>query len=219
MRSEERLGRLLAAWREESLRPPRAEGRERARAAMRGALTAEAALRRSARPLPRRLGLPRPLLAGAALLVAGLVVVGVLGWNAPAGSPLFGVRAARQGIQLALPGADRASLHLAFAQADLGDARRGIDPAASLRDARAELAAARAELPGNRSSPLWTRYGEDVASLRNAEREIEGGSRAEPPEGPAPAAGGIASPSAEPAGGGTSPANGGDGAESGGGDG
>lgn len=226
MRSEERLERLLSAWRAESMRPARPEPRDRARAAMHAALSAPAGQPQAWRPLLlRRRGLARrPLLAAAALVVAAAAVLGVLGWNAPAGSPLFGVRAARQSVQLALPGADAAALHLAFAEADLGDANRGINPAASLADARAELAAARTVLPSDRSSPLWTQYGDDLASLSTAEREVERGDRSTP--GPLPSASAGARetpentapstetpPSSAPAGEGTSGEGGGDGGE------
>jgi hypothetical protein len=59
--------------------------------------------------------------------------------NAPPGSALFVVRAARQGLMLRLPGSDDAVLHLRFAEQSLTEARDRIDPEQSLANARAEL--------------------------------------------------------------------------------
>jgi uncharacterized membrane protein YgcG len=163
------LDDLLAAWRDDAWWEPNPEARERARAAMHLALGS-----RSRRPLsawaglrlrPRRLVRRHPLLTGLAGAVAAVVVVAAVGWNAPPGSPLYGVRAARQSVQLALPGADTAALHLQFAEADLTDAQAGLDPASSLADARAELAAALPALPADHGSPLWGRYNQDQALL------------------------------------------------------
>lgn len=186
MRSEERLERLLAAWHDESRRPPRGDPRDRARAAMHQARRA-AGTAHSRRPwllLGPRPGPRRALLAGVTMVATAIAVIGVLGWNAPAGSPLFQVRAVRQGIQLALPGSNAAALHLGFAEADLADAGRGENAAPSLQDARNELAAARAVLPSDRTSPLWGRYEDDISSLEADREKIEG-------EGPTTPGGGA----------------------------
>jgi hypothetical protein len=176
MRSEERLERLLAAWHEDSRRPPGEEARERMRTAMHQARRLGAAAPR--RPLSGllhpRFGLRRSVLAGVTVVATAAAVVGVLGWNAPPGSPLFQVRSVRQGIQLALAGSDAAALHLGFAETDLADARRGENTASSLQDASNELAAARAVLPPDRSSPLWHQYDDDIASLQADQEGIEG---------------------------------------------
>ena len=166
--AETTLTAFLAAWREDSLLPPLPAAREQAKAAMLGALVASRGRRHvwafsllaGYRPRFRHI-----LLGAASFAVAGAVLVGVLGWNAPAGSPLYGVRAARQGIQLALPGANPATLHLQYAEAFLTDARSGKDRSASLVDARAELDAAHRDLPVNHGSPLWTRWSSDEAQL------------------------------------------------------
>jgi len=184
------LGSRLAAWRAESLRPPEPAARERAREAMHAARARS--FRSRGLPLAPhlRLRLRHPVLAGLCGVVAGATLLGVLGWNAPAGSPLFGVRVARQGVQLALPGADAATLHLEFAEVDLADARGGIDPSSSLADARAELAAALPELPADHGSPLWSRYDGDLTVLATEQVRLQS-----PPAPPAPA---TLTPSAEP---------------------
>lgn len=177
--AETTLTAYLAAWREDSLLPPLPAAREQARAAMLAALVA----RRGRRGIwafsslaGYRLRFRHTLLGAASLAVTGAMVVGLLGWNAPAGSPLYGVRAARQGIQLALPGANPATLHLQYAEAFLTDARSGKDRSASLADARAELDAAQRDLPVNHASPLWTRWSSDEAqlNLESDQQEPEG---------------------------------------------
>jgi hypothetical protein len=179
----------LAALREDSRRSPRPFRREQARAAMHDAL----ALNSSARhrivhrllphaPWPARASLA---LAASSGVLAAIVVVGALGWNASPGTPLYGVRAARQSVQLALPGADVAALHLQFAEQDLGDARQGGEPAASLAGAGMELAAARGALPADQASPAWIRYETDEAALSAEQTQLEG--NAVPPVFPPPA--------------------------------
>jgi hypothetical protein len=126
----------------------------------------------------------RVRLAGFVGAVAVAAAVAGVGWNAPAGSFLHGVRVARQSVQLAVPGADLAGLHLQFAEQSLADARDGINAAASLADARSELDAAREVLPANHSSPLWTRWGDDEAVL-GTEEEPPAASGGPPPGVPA----------------------------------
>jgi hypothetical protein len=114
-------------------------------------------------------------LAASTTVLAAAVVVGTLGWNAAPGTPLYGIRAARQSVQLALPGADVATLHLQFAEQDLEDARQGGRADASLAGAETELAAARAALPADRSSQAWRRYEADEAALAADQSQFEGG--------------------------------------------
>jgi len=140
----------------------------------------------------------RVRIAGFVGAVAVAAAVAAMGWNAPAGSFLHGVRVARQSVQLAVPGADLAGLHLEFAEQSLADARDGIDPAASVADARSELDAARGVLPPDHSSPLWTRWGDDEAILGTEEAAPAGGgdpSAGVPAGGSAPSAAAPHSPS------------------------
>jgi hypothetical protein len=171
------LASYLIAWREDSLRPPLPQARERARNAMRVAAASAARHRYRVRalslPFGVRLRLGPALLGGAAAAVVAGVVVGLLGWNAPAGSPLYGVRAARQTIQLVLPGADLAALHMQYAEASLLDAHNDINATASLANARNELDAAQRQLPTDRSAPLWTRWEHDESQVATEESEQE----------------------------------------------
>jgi hypothetical protein len=168
------LASYLIAWREDSLRPPLPQARERARNAMRAAATSPVGryrVRALSLPFGVRLRRAHALFAGAAAAVIGGVIVGLLGWNAPAGSALYGVRAARQSIQLVLPGAERAALHLQYAEASLLDAHNDTNPIASLANARTELDAAQRDLPADRSTPLWTRWERDESQLATEETE------------------------------------------------
>lgn len=179
---------LLAAWRHQSLQHPRALARERARTVMQAAVVSAGGRRTRGVMLPSlpwspslRLRHGRPVMAAAAAAVAA-TVVGALGWNAPAGSALYGVRAVRQSVQLAIPGTDLAGLHMQFAEQDLADARAGASTAA-LTDARAELAAARGALPPDHRSPLWVRYDTDEATLVTESASLDSPTR---PPLPAP---------------------------------
>jgi hypothetical protein len=162
----------LDAWRESSRRAPRRHARERALGAMVTALASAATAPRPRshhfRPRFRHAG----LIAGVGTLAA-TVVVAAAGWNAPPGSALFAVRAARQGVMLKLPGSDDAALHLQFAEQSLAEARDRIDPEQSLANARTELAAALRELPSERTSPLWARYYSDERRLLAEESQLE----------------------------------------------
>ena len=162
----------LTAWRDDSRRFPRPLARERARAAMHAALasgTAPVGARSAALRIHPRW---RARLTGSVVALAAAAAVVALGWDAPAGSPLFGIRSARQGVQLVLPGADAASLHLQFAEQDLADARVGTDLASSLADAGSQLRSALSALPSDLGSPLWARYEDDQTTLANAEKGI-----------------------------------------------
>jgi hypothetical protein len=162
----------LDAWRDRSRRAPRRHARERALDAMLTALAstpmAPPARPHHFRPRFRHAG----LIAGAGTLAA-TVVVAAAGWNAPPGSALFVVRAARQGVMLKLPGSDDAALHLQFAEQSLAEARDRIDPEQSLANARTELAAALRELPSERTSSLWARYYSDERRLLAEESQLE----------------------------------------------
>jgi hypothetical protein len=162
----------LDAWRESSRRAPRRGARERALDAMVTALASTAVGRRTRphlfRPRFRHAG----LIAGVGTLAA-TVAVAAAGWNAPAGSALFVVRVARQGVMLKLPGSDDAALHLQFAEQSLAEARDRVDPKQSLANARAELAAALRELPSERTSPLWVRYYSDERLLLAEVSQLE----------------------------------------------
>ena len=169
---EPMLASQLGAWRQASRQEPRRHARERALDAMLAALAAGAAAPRARAPLFRPRFRHAGLLAATATLAA-TVGVAAAGWNAPPGSALFVVRAARQGVMLKLPGSNDADLHLQFAEASLAEARDGMDPGQSLADARAELAAALPELPADRTSSLWARYRTDEATLTADESDLE----------------------------------------------
>jgi uncharacterized membrane protein YgcG len=167
------LSASLDAWRQSSRRGPRRHARERAHDAMLEAMVA-ASRRGPARSffsLRPRFG-HAGLIASTATIVAAASVAAA-GWNAPPGSALFVVRAARQGVMLKLPGSNDATLHLEFAEQSMADARERINPAQSLRDASAELAGAFSELPSDQTTPLWARYHLDEATLLSEESEFE----------------------------------------------
>jgi uncharacterized membrane protein YgcG len=188
---EPQLSASLDAWRLSSRRAPRRHAQERAHDAMLDAI--KAAPRRS-----RAGGLfgfsIRPRFAHAGLIASTATIVAAAsvaaaGWNAPPGSALFVVRAARQGVMLKLPGSDDAALHLAFAEASLADARDRVNPMQSLADAATELGAAFTELSSDRSSPLWPRYRLDEATLVSEEGGIEAETPSPVPAGATPSPG------------------------------
>jgi hypothetical protein len=182
---EPMLAAQLGAWREASRQEPRRHARERALDAMLAAVTAGAAVPRARAPLFRPRFRHAGLLAATATLAA-TVAVAAAGWNAPPGSALFAVRAARQGVMLKLPGSNDADLHLQFAETSLAEAHDGVDPEQSLADARSELAAVLPELPADRASPLWSRYRTDQATLASEESELESEGRTPGPGVPTP---------------------------------
>jgi hypothetical protein len=161
--------RLLAAFdalRDESAAPADRAAMEKARAAMHQA--------RAVQPQRRGLALiaeqirhavtPRRLLAGGAGLAAGLAVVAGLGWNAPAGSPLHGVRVAHEAVVLALPGSDRVGLDLDYAEARMREAQQQAGSwSSSLDEAGRLLDDARQHLVAG--SPRWPRWENDEKLL------------------------------------------------------
>ncbi|MFZ0129900.1 MAG: hypothetical protein WB808_13790 [Candidatus Dormiibacterota bacterium] len=171
----------LDAWRQSSRRAPRRHARERAHDAM-----LDAIIIASRRPLTggflsfRRRFSHAGLIASAATVMAAAGVAAA-GWNAPPGSALFLVRAARQSVMLKLPGADDTALHLEFAEQSMAEARDRINPAQSIADAANELGVAFAELSGNPSSPLWPRYRLDAAALLTEESGLQPASPPSPP--------------------------------------
>ncbi|HUZ69395.1 MAG TPA: hypothetical protein VMU65_06745 [Candidatus Saccharimonadales bacterium] len=178
---EPQLSASLAAWRAASRRAPRSHATERARDAMLAALVSPHATRR------RRSWMLRPRFAHSGAIAAMATVVAAAGvaaagWNAPPGSALFVIRAARQSVQLKLPGTNDAALHLQFAEQSLADARAHVNPQQSLTDARAELNAALLELPTDRSSALWNRYSNDETTLASEESGL-GNEDGTPPAG------------------------------------
>ena len=194
---EPQLSASLDAWRLSSRRAPRRHAQERAHDAMLDAI--KAAPRRS-----RAGGLfgfsIRPRFAHAGLIATTATIVAAAsvaaaGWNAPPGSALFVVRAARQGVMLKLPGSDDAALHLAFAEASLADARDRVNPTQSLADAATELDAAFTELSSDRSSPLWPRYRLDEATFLSEEGGVEAETPSPVPAGATPRPGEDDTPS------------------------
>lgn len=189
------LALAFAALRSESGVAPRPEAMHAARAAMHraratsdhsgavGGLTLGGRL--------RRVVTAHRLTAGAGAGVAGLVVVAALGWNAPASSPLHAIQLAHEQISLDLPGSDRVSLDLGFAESRLGEARTdgsgsALDEARGLlNDARGNLAA---------GSPLWSRWQDDEQRLGEL-RDGEEGSPSTPGGAPDGSGGGSTAPS------------------------
>ncbi len=180
------LSVALDAWRLSSRRAPRRHARERAHDAMLDALIV-AARRPVARGFLsfRRRFSHAGLIASAATVMAAAGVAAA-GWNAPPGSALFVVRAARQGVMLKLPGADDIALHLEFAEQSLAEARDRINPAQSIADAANELGIAFTELSANPSSPLWPRYRLDEATLLTEETGLQQPSQPSPPVATSP---------------------------------
>lgn len=163
--------RLLDAFdslRAESAAEPEAAAMQAARAAMHRAIARQ--------PQRHRLGLlaehirlaltPRRLAAAGGSLAAGLAVVSVLGWNAPAGSPLHAVRVAHESLVLSLPGSDRVALDLDYAEARMREARQQTGSwAPSLDEAGRLLDDARQHLTAG--APLWSRWENDESTLQD----------------------------------------------------
>jgi len=170
------LQRAFEALREESSPAPRPEAMAAARAAMHQARTVELE-RTPLQRLGRRVGAAltvHRLMAGGTGLAAGVAVVALLGWNAPAGSPLHGVRVAHEQIALVLPGSDRAGLDLGYAESRLEQAQRDGSTAA-LDEAQRLLDDAHAHLSAG--SALWPRWERDEKLLGELRHDDgEGGS-------------------------------------------
>jgi len=162
-----RMEDAFAALRDESAAPPRPEAVENARRAMHlavGERNRGGAAVRLAERLRRGLLLHR-LAAAAAGAALGLGAVTALGWNAPVGAPLHVVQVAHEQITLSLPGIDRASLDLSYAEARLAQAAAGDSASAALGEAQGLLDDAHAHLPANTSTAVWTRWRDDTARL------------------------------------------------------
>ncbi len=103
------------------------------------------------------------LMAKVAALAA--TAVAVIGWSAPAGTLLHGVRLARETIARTLPGANRLDVDLGVAEQYLAEAARNEAPADSESEARLFLDDARGLLPPNRNDPLSLRWQNDENAL------------------------------------------------------
>lgn len=196
----------LLALRDDSRVPPRPEAVAAARAALLASVAVQPRRRRFlALPAlhPRS---PQRLRLAMAAIGVGCAAVVALGWNAPAGTALHGIRTARERVQIAFPGSDGVSLRLSFAEGRMADARAGVQAAASLREAQDLLDAARPSLPSNASDPMVRRFDAD-------EQELGGLEAAQPSTG----SGATGSPDGAPASGGPTgsghPAAGGQGGE------
>lgn len=177
------LTRHLAGWRADSLRSPRPEAMAAARRAMLAARGAEAPGGwRSALGLrPRR---PRRLLvASAAASLAVLTPITVLGWDAPAGTPLHGVWVVKEHVALAVPGVDHVALTLQFAEQSLADARAGHDPRDSAAEAASLLDSVAGDLTAGGGPALRARWIRDEAELTAIEDDLA------PPRTPVPGEG------------------------------
>ena len=174
MTERDRLFDALADLRRESEITPSSHFQQSARAAMhavaatrrRRAFNAVAAMRLRIAIVPS---------IGAAAAVAASVLI--IGWSAPAGSPLYAIRTAHEELQLLAPGIDRCAAELGDAESRLADASGGRDRSASLAAASLLLAAARADLPANHSSPDWPRWTRDEQQLAAFQTHDDGGKR------------------------------------------
>jgi hypothetical protein len=173
-----RLQSAFAALRQESSTPPRPAAMAMARAVMHQARVARPRTRVSALPLftgqLRRAFTTGRMMAAGGGLATGLAAVSVLGWNAPAGTPLHVVRLAHEQIALAVPGVDRTGLELSYAESRLQDAVQGTSRAASLDEASRLLADAHGQLPADHGSAVWSRWQDDQKQLDGL-REQHGG--------------------------------------------
>lgn len=186
-----RLAAAFAALRAESAEPAEPDSVAAARRAMHlaaaqrdGRSTAAVVRER----LARTLTLHRLMAAGSGVAVA-LATVTALGWNAPAGAPLHVVQVAHEQIALALPGIDRASLDLSYAEARLTQAATGQSEADALGEAQRLLDDAHAHLPSDHADSRWQRWQEDSNRLATLREEPAGGEDqggATPQAGPSP---------------------------------
>lgn len=177
------LARHLAAWRADSRSAPRPEAIAEARRAMLAAPPpASAAGWRSLLGLrPRRRG--RLVVATLAAGLAVLTPITVLGWDAPAGTPLHGVSVVKEHVALAVPGVDHVALTLQFAEQSLADARAGHDPRDSLAEAKSLLDGVAGELPADGGAAVRARWSRDEAELAAIEDDLAGSETAAPAEG------------------------------------
>ncbi|HEV7677624.1 MAG TPA: hypothetical protein VGQ42_03560 [Candidatus Dormibacteraeota bacterium] len=182
------LQSAFAALRQESSAPPRPAAMAVARAAMHQARVAPR--RAGVAPLPlfadrlRRAFTPGRMTAAGGGLATGMAAVALLGWNAPAGSPLHVVRIAHEQIALAVPGADRIGLQLSYAESRLRDAVQGTATAASLDEAAQLLGDVHGGLPGDHSSALWSRWQVDQNQLDHLREQQRGEDGSGSPGGP-----------------------------------
>lgn len=180
----------LDAWVEESRIAGRPAGMSAARAAMHAAAPAPGGRRRLVALAPAVRRHPWRL-TGAGLAAAAAVAL-VVGWNAPAGSPLHQVRLGREDLALAFArGSSGVELRLQYAEDRLREAQAGAHPADSLAEAGSLIDGARGDLSADRTDPLWTRWVIDEADLQG-QRTVLGSS---PP--PAPTATPASTPGGE----------------------
>ncbi|HXA30054.1 MAG TPA: hypothetical protein VN193_15030 [Candidatus Angelobacter sp.] len=194
-----RLAAGFAELHRQGAEPVRPEALDAARRAMHLAVAERLERRRAALLVERlrRVVTPHRVLAGAAGATVALVAVTALGWNAPPGAPLHVVEVAHEQIALALPGIDRASLDLGYAEARLAQAAGGDASPAALDEAQKLLDDARSHLPGDRGAPLWSRWQSDSHRLDDLRTAGTRGGDGNPA---APAAGGATAPGASPGG-------------------
>jgi len=177
----------LECWRAASGITPRQPAMAAARRALDAALDAAAKRRPWWRRLLERQLRPRPFVTGAWFATAAAGVVVAMGWNAPAGTPLHGVRLAHEKIALALAGNGRAQLELEYAQERLDDARGGAARQPSLDEARQLLQDAQKDLGEKPPPPEESQLHEEQALLATEERPT-------PEPSPAP----VVEPTPEP---------------------
>jgi hypothetical protein len=214
-----RLQSAFASLRQESASvTPRPAAMTAARAAMHGARIAPGSTRGGALPMfgdrLRRIVTPGRLIAAGGGLVTGVATVALLGWNAPAGTPLHVVRLAHEQIALVVPGVDRTGLELSYAESRLHDAIQGTSTAASLDEASRLLADVHGRLPADRAAAVWSRWQDDQKQLDGLRDQhggdggpggassSGGGAAGDQHEGSGPAGGSGASGSAGPSPGG-----------------
>jgi len=183
------LRAALLSWREQSWQQPEPTATQAARAAMHRAV-ATVRPQGLAAQLRSVLSARRLTLAVGPALVAAAAVVGVAGWNAPAGSALHDVRLAREHVQLLLAGSGADELRLSFAEDRLRDAASGVDRQGSLDEAAGLLGDARADLGSNPHSALWGRLNADLAALDTARGRGHDGEHQVTPGGSGAAPGG-----------------------------
>ena len=169
------LLRALAEMAREANTPPEAATELGARKLMHAAVARQAAT--TAQPASFREQAAGLLgrhvrFTGAVVTAAAAATMVVLGWSAPAGSPLHGVRLVRESVALHLPGADDATLVLGYAEERMSDAASGRDPQASLAEASQLLKSCRGYLPSDHSDPVWQRWTRDEVEVARLEAQL-----------------------------------------------